>query len=98
MQVSLTIELDPFEVSRLEAAARRGGMGPAEFARKVLAEHLPPLPLTDINDEATLALLREWECEDSARTPEAAQRDLELWKQFETNVNETRRSLEMRHL
>jgi hypothetical protein len=96
--MSLMIELSPDEQARLAAAAKQEGMAPAELARKVLTDHLPPLPAEPHPEDPTLALFRQWEAEGTARTPEEAARENELWEQFQTNVNETRATLGMRKL
>jgi hypothetical protein len=38
----LTIDLTPAEEAQLAEAARQRGVAPAEFARQLLREHLPP--------------------------------------------------------
>ena len=73
------IELNPDEQARLAAAAKQEGMPPAEFARNVLTEHLPPLaaepqPADPIARLRAPALFRQWEEEGTARTPEEAAR------------------------
>ena len=42
--MTLTIELNPEEGARLAAAARQEGVAPADLARKLVTEHLPPVP------------------------------------------------------
>jgi hypothetical protein len=96
--MTLTIQLDEAEQARLDAAAKREGMAPAELARKVLAYHLPPVSEPVETEDPTLALFRQWEEEGTARTPEEAARENELWEQFQANVNETRAALGMRKL
>jgi hypothetical protein len=96
--MSLTIELSPDEHARLDAAAKQEGMAPEDLARKVLTDHLPPLVPPPQSEDPTLALFRQWEQEGTARTPEEAARENELWAQFQANVNETRAALGMRKL
>lgn len=96
--MSLTVELDPAEEARLAAAAEREGVPTAELARRVLVEHLPPVPEAEPAEDPTLALFRRWEEEDAKRTPEEAEAERELWERFQSNVNETRRALGMREL
>ena len=96
--MSLTIELSPDEQARLDAAAEQEGLAPAEFARKVLTDHLAPRAEAPQPEDPTLALFRKWEQEGTARTPEEAARENELWEQFQANVNETRAALGMRTL
>jgi hypothetical protein len=84
------IELSPDEQARLAAAAKREGMTPAELARKVLTDHLPPPVEEPQPEDPTLALFRQWEQEGTAHSPEEAARENELWEQFQANLNETR--------
>lgn len=46
----------------------------------------------------TLALFAKWQEEDSHMTNEEAEQEAQLWRDFETGINETRRSLEMETL
>ena len=94
----LAIELSPGEQARLAAAAKQEGVAPAELARKVLTEHLPPLAEEPQPEDPTLALFRQWAEEDAKHTPEEAAQENELWEQFQANVNETRALLGMRKL
>lgn len=96
--MSLMIELSPSEQARLAAAARREGVAPAELARRLLADHMPPLADEPLVEDPTLTLFRQWEEEGVARTPEEAARENELWEQFQANVNETRATLMMMKL
>jgi hypothetical protein len=96
--MTLTIQLDEVEQARLDAAAKQEGMAPAELARKVLTDHLPPLATHGEREDPTLTLFRQWEEEGAARTPEEALRENELWEEFQSNVNETRAALGMREL
>jgi len=96
--MSLTIELSPDEHARLAAAAKQEGLAPAELARKVLKDHLPPVTKASRPEDPTLALFRQWAEEDAQRTPEEAAQENELWERFLTNVNETREALGMRKL
>jgi hypothetical protein len=96
--MTLMIELSPDEQARLAAAAKQEGVAPAELARKVLTDHLPPLGAEPQPEDPTLALFRQWAEEDATRTPEEAAQENELWAQFLTNVNETRAALGIRKL
>lgn len=50
--MTLRIELTPNEEARLQAAAKTNGVPPAEFARKLLTEHLPPTQQSEEEDAA----------------------------------------------
>ena len=94
--MTLTIDLTPAEEARLTAAARRAGLAPAEAARKLVTEHLPPAP--EGEEDPTLALFAQWDAEDRQMTPEEAAEEQRVWERFEGGVNETRQELGMRHL
>lgn len=65
--MTLTINLTPAEEARLRAAAQHEGIAPAELARKLVTEHLPPAP--DEN-AASIALLQSWLEEDTTDDPD----------------------------
>lgn len=67
--MTLSFDLTPTEEAQLAAAARQEGLGPAELARKLVIEHLPPL-VRDKEADPTLALFAQWDQEDAAMTPE----------------------------
>jgi hypothetical protein len=96
--MSLTVELSPDEQARFAAAAKREVLSPAELARKVLTNHLPPKVPEPQRKDPTLALLEQWAEEDAGRTPEEAAQENELWDQFQANVNASRAALGMRQL
>lgn len=56
----LVIDLTSDEAARLAAAAQQTGLAPAEFARKLVTEHLPDAD----SMEALHAKLREWQAQD----------------------------------
>jgi hypothetical protein len=88
--VTLTIELDPDEEARLAAAASQKGLRPAELARKLVIEHLPPA--TPIPEEAdpTLVLFAQWDREDAEMTPEEVEAAGREFEEFKRNINAER--------
>ena len=79
--MTLAINLTPAEELRLHAAAQQEGIAPAELARKLVIEHLPP-----VHDEnaASIALLQSWLEEDATDDPDEVQQaqvELEAFKQ-----------------
>ena len=87
----LTIDLSPADQARLAAAARQKGVAPAELARELVTNHLPPVPEpSDQPEDPTLALFAQWQKEDAQMTPEEIERERRLWEQFEQDINETR--------
>ena len=93
--MTLTIELTPTEQARLEAAAQREGIAPADLARKLVTEHLPAAVEKGGEEDPTLALFAQWAEEDARMTPEEFEQDRRLWEQFEKGVNESRQALGM---
>jgi hypothetical protein len=87
--MTLTIELTPTEAAQLTAAAHHAGLAPAELARKLVTEHLPPVT-PGIPEDPTLALFAQWDTEDAQMTPEEvteAQRD---YDEFTRRMNAER--------
>lgn len=74
--MTLAIDLTPTEELRLHAAAHLEGIAPAELVRKLLTEHLPPVPDENV---ASIALLQSWLEEDATDDPaEVQQAQVEL--------------------
>ena len=55
--MTLTIDLTPSEEAQLDTIARQCGRTPAEFAQKLIQEHLPPT--APAPNEKALAALRD---------------------------------------
>lgn len=89
--MTLTIDLTPAEEARLAAAARRAGLAPAEAARKLVTEHLPP---TETEGKArnadSIALLQSWLAEDATDDPDEIRRAEEELAEFKRNMNANR--------
>ena len=96
--MTLTLDLSPTEEAQITAVAQSNGLSPAEAARKLLTQNLPPVPdaVSQNMADPTLALFAQWKAEDAQMTPEEAAEEQRLWEQFEQNVNETRDALGMR--
>jgi hypothetical protein len=84
--MSLTIELSPDEESRLWAAARNQGIGPQEWARRVLTRHLP-VPGPGVR---TQALFAEWGAEDATADPDELEARAREWENLKRSMNESR--------
>jgi hypothetical protein len=95
--MTLTIELNATERARLTAAAKEEGLAPEEMARRLVTSHLPPAAEA-LQEDATLALFRQWAEEDARRSPQEAEAENELWERFQANLNETRALQGMRQL
>jgi hypothetical protein len=84
--MTLILDFTPEDEARLAAAARERGMDPAEFARELLREHMPPLA----PGEATRALFAVWDAEDATDDPEEIAARNREWEEFKADVNATR--------
>lgn len=80
----LTITLPPEVETRLQEAARRQGIEPAEYASKLLEEALPH------PDQATLDLLAKWATEDQTDDPEEIARREGEFEEFKAGMNRNR--------
>ncbi len=84
--MTLIIDLTPEEEARLQAAARRQGIDPAECARRLLQQNLPESP----PGAATRALFAQWAREDATEDPaEIRAREVE-WNETRRSLNEAR--------
>ena len=79
----LTIDIPPDIEGRLNHTAARQGVDAAEYVKRLLAAHLPPLN----GDEATLALLAEWDAEDETDDPKELESRRRDWEQFKQSMN-----------
>jgi hypothetical protein len=84
--MTLIPDFTPEDEARLAAAARERGMDPAEFARELLREHLPP----QAPGEGTRALFALWDAEDATDDPEEVAARNREWEEFEANINQAR--------
>lgn len=98
--MSLTIDIEPELQERLSREARRLGMQEADFAKRLIAQHL-----ADLHDEqptrpdtATLALFAKWDEEDATSDPAELQRRREDWEQLKQALNRNRETVGARKL
>lgn len=81
--MTLTIDIPGELEARLRQDAARLGVDAAEYVRRLIEDRFPP-PRAD---EATLALLAQWDAEDATTDPaEIAARRAE-WEEFERSMN-----------
>jgi len=92
--MSITLELTKQEEARLSAAARNKGVAPAEFARQIVTDHLPSLPVDepvfDDQNAAAIALLRSWIEEGATDDPEEIRKAEEELEELKRNLNANR--------
>ena len=90
----ITLGLTPTEEAQIYTVARRTCLAPAEYAKKLVKEHLPPVltstaPVVDEENAAAIALLQSWIAA-APTDPErirAAEADL---NEFMENLNRNR--------
>ncbi len=93
--MTLTIDLTPAEEARLADAARRAGLAPAEAARKLVTEHLPPIKDERTREEIarnapSISLLRSWLAEEATDDPDEIRRAEEELAEFKRKMNANR--------
>ncbi len=84
--MTLTLDFSQQEEERLTAAARQQGVDPAELARQLVTENLPPLPIEEVDSQnaAAISLLQSWlhdEKTDDQVLIHRAEEELEEFKQ-----------------
>jgi hypothetical protein len=88
--MTLTISLDSDLEKRLTEEASRRGVDAAEYARRLLEEHLPATE--GASDQATLDLFARWEAEDATDDPAELLRREAEWEQLKRALNESHSS------
>ena len=89
----MTISL-PFEIeSQIAHQASRLGIKPAEYAGRLILEHLPKT----VPEESLAGLFAEWDAEDATNDPaELARRNVEF-EELKQAMNESRAEMEGPH-
>lgn len=90
----IALDLTPTEEARISTVARQTGLAPAEYVKKLVQEHLPPLPTeaippTDEENAATIALLKSWLAAAPTDPEEIRQAEADL-DEFMQNLNRNR--------
>src|SRR5258708_7655446 len=96
--MDVVIAFNPIEEARLSAAAKRIGLGPSEYVKKLIDEHLPVATDDDAIDDPTLALFAQWDHEDANMTPEEVEHENRTWEEFKANINAERKRTGAREL
>lgn len=84
--MTLTLDLTPEEEARLESAAQSQGVALSDCAKRLLEEHLPPIP----PGAGTLALFAQWAAEDATDDPEEIAARNQEWEELKRGMNESR--------
>jgi siroheme synthase (precorrin-2 oxidase/ferrochelatase) len=79
----LTIDIPPDMERRLNQSAAVQGVDAAEYVRRLIDAHLPPPD----GDDATLALLAQWDAEDETDDPQELERRRRDWEEFKQSIN-----------
>lgn len=87
--MTLTIELTDELEACLNAMAKREGLAPAEVVKKLVTDHLIPVPPEEEPDP-TLALFAQWNEEDRSMTPAEIAEENQTWEEFKVNINAER--------
>jgi hypothetical protein len=95
----LMIELTPGQGEQLRAAAQAEGVDLAALAQKLVAEHLPTMPVAaptpsapeiSAKNRAAIAMLQGWMAEDATDDPEEIRRAEEELAELKRNLNANR--------
>ncbi len=91
----ITLNLSPMEEARIETIAHQTGLDPAEYLRKLIHEHLPPVsarPIPAVDDEnaAAIAQLQAWRKEEAAADPEEIRKANADTNELMQNLNRNR--------
>jgi hypothetical protein len=84
--MDLTIHIPPSHEKRLKAIAAQSGLNEAEYAARLIVNHLPNASAAP--DRATLELLSEWDREDETDDPQEMARRQAEWEEFRRSMNE----------
>jgi len=91
--MTLMIDLNAQTERELKRAAHRQGLPPETYAKQLIEAHLPALEEGEV-DQATLALLAQWDAEDaSTDTAEMKERQKDV-ADFKRALNANRRHSE----
>ena len=82
----IALDLTPTEEAQIFTVARQSGIALAEYVKKLVTEHLPPIhadavPVVDEENAAAIAQLRAWVKEEATDDPEKI-------REAETDLNE----------
>ena len=88
------VQLTPEEQARLDATARKQGIGIEECVRRLVTQHLPPAE----PGQATLELLARWLEEDATDDPEEIRKAEDELEEFKRALNAERDRVGARRL
>ncbi len=90
----IALDLTPTEEAQIYTVARQTGLAPAEYVKKLVQEHLPPVPtdaapVIDEKKAAAIALLESWLAEAPTDPEEIRQAEADR-NEFLQNLNRNR--------
>lgn len=90
----IALDLTPTEEAQIYTVARQTGLGPAEYVKKLVQEHLPTVqadaaPVIDEENTAAIALLKSWLAAAPTDPEEIRQAEADL-DEFMQNLNRNR--------
>lgn len=83
--MTLIVDLTAEESVRLREAAKQQGMKEEEYARRLIASHLP-----DAKSLALAKLMEQWIKEDATKDPEERDRREAEWEELERGLEANR--------
>lgn len=87
----IALDFTPTEEARISTVARQIGLAPAEYVKKLVKEHLPPIatavPAVDEENAAAIAQIQVWMKEEATDNAEEIH-------EAATDLNELMRSLD----
>ncbi len=91
----IALDLTPTEEARLSTAAWQTGLAPAEYVKKLVQEHLPPVQnaaaaAVDAENAAAIAQLQAWLKEEATDDPEEVRKADADVKELMENLNRNR--------
>ncbi len=94
----IALDLTPIEEARIFQVARQTGLAPAEYVKKLINEHLPPVetvsaapaPAVDEENAAAIAQLQAWAREEATDDPEEIRQSEAELAELLHNLNRNR--------
>jgi len=91
----ITLDLTPTEEAQISTVARQTGLAPADYVKKLVQEHLPPVqsitpPAVDAENAAAIAQIQAWKEEDATDDPEEIRKADDDLRELMYNLNKNR--------
>lgn len=91
----IALDLTPTEEAQIFTVARQAGLAPAEYVKKLIQAHLPPIPTDaapaiDEENAAAIAQLQAWMKEEATDDPEEIRQSKADLDELMQNLNRNR--------